>query len=178
MLRLAVIIMVAVTLPVVTAARTKQYDKMLANLSKRCEDGVAQACYDYGKTLSASKDQKQKRAGAKFIRRACTLAYAPACAPRSTAAVAKIVKQDKGCEILDLAQSITLSNARAVTQIKPGSIWEKSGFRVGDIITLVDDSPDATVEDVKRAMATVGASIISVKRGPDSLSLILLCGML
>ncbi len=64
-------------------AKSYPETKMKANLLKRCESGVATACFDYAKVA----EKKQRLI---YFRRACLLGHSAACSPVSTVAQTKI----------------------------------------------------------------------------------------
>lgn len=162
---------------------TKGKAKMMANLLKRCEDGVALACFDYGVILRKNKDQASKRKAARYIRRACTLAYAPACQTRSTVAESKPMKDTKPkvdangkpCNAEELAKSVKLGGeGRQVAEVSKGSLWEQAGVQAGDKVLSVNGTPYTGPDQVGQALEK-GGVVLNVDRGGRETSVMLEC---
>lgn len=49
---------------------------------EQCEAGVGQACFSYSLYLESQRDPQGKELAKVYMRRACTMAYAPACTYR------------------------------------------------------------------------------------------------
>ncbi len=157
--------------------------KMVANLLKRCEDGIAVSCYDYGKILLTKKDKASKRKGNIYVRRACTLAFAPACATRSTVADSKPMKdtkprvdsQGKPCNGLELLKSGRLAaDGRSVAEVTKGSLWDQAGVLPGDELVSVNGQTFTDPEQVAKALDKGGA-VLNVRRNGRETSVMVNC---
>jgi C-terminal processing protease CtpA/Prc len=161
----------------------KPVEKMMANLLKRCEDGVAVACYDYGKTLRLRKSPADKRRGNLYLRRACTLAYAPACVTHSTVSETKPMKDPKPkvdangrpCNGVELAKTAKLSgDGRSVAEVSKGSLWEQSGVVAGDEVISVNGQPFTGQEQIADALDKGGA-VLNLRRNGRETSVMVNC---
>jgi hypothetical protein len=159
----------------------KGKSKMMAHLLKRCENGVALACFHYGVTLKKSKTSK--RTAAKYIRRACILAYAPACETRSTVAVSqpftdkkpKVDGNGKPCNARALTKSVkVVSESHQVTEITKGSLWDQAGVEVGDKILSVNGDAYTGANQIGEALENGGA-VLNLDRDGRETSVILDC---
>lgn len=158
------------------------HQKLMANLLRRCEEGVAIACHDYGKILLHHRNAADKKRGGSYIRRACTLAYAPACtSPASVQEMkikerpARVDAQGNPCNSDQLSKSAKFSeDHKSFTDISKGSLWEQAGAQAGDEILTVNGQIFSAVEQVGEAIAKGGA-VVNVKRGGRETSLILQC---
>jgi|GEM_PF-6348756 len=165
------------------APPSKAKVKMMANLLKRCEDGVAVACHDYGKLLLQSRNKADKRRGTIYVRRACTLAYAPACQTRPTVADSKPVKDKspkidshgRPCNNEELAKTAKLSSdGRQVAEVNRGSLWEQSGVKAGDTVVSVNGQPFSSSEQIGDALEKGGA-VVNIVRDGREMSLMVNC---
>lgn len=163
--------------------RVNPKSKMISNLLKRCEDGIAVSCYDYGKVLLAKRGKADKRKGNIYVRRACTLAYAPACATRSTVADSKPVKDTKPkldsqgnpCTGEELLKSAKLGDdGRSLAEVGSGSLWEKSGVQTGDEILSVNGVAYTDRSQVAAALDKGGA-VLNVRRNGRETSVMVSC---
>jgi hypothetical protein len=62
----------------------------LRNVNKwrdNCEGGISRACYEYGIWLQTQPEKRWKDLGARYVRRACSMAYAPACQTKAQSSV-------------------------------------------------------------------------------------------
>lgn len=164
-------------------AKPSPKDKMIANLLKRCEDGIAVACFDYGKILLTTRKAADKRRGNIFIRRACTLAYAPACQMRSTVADSKPMKDNKPkvdahgkpCNGEELAKSARLSpDGRSVAEVNKDSLWEQAGVQAGDEVLTVNGEAFKDASQIAEALDKGGA-VLNVKRNGRETSVMVNC---
>jgi TPR repeat protein len=161
----------------------KGESKMMAHLLKRCENGVALACFHYGVTIKKSKSKTNKRTATKYLRRACTLAYAPACETRSTVAISqpftdrkpKVDGNGKPCNAHELTKSVKLASAsQQVTEITKGSLWDQAGVEVGDKILSVNGEAYTVPKQIGEALENGGA-VLNLDRDGRETSVILDC---
>lgn len=161
----------------------KPVQKMMASLLKRCEDGVAVSCYDYGKTLLLRRTPADKRRGNIYIRRACTLAYAPACVTHSTVAETKPMKDPKPkvdanghpCNAEELAKTAKLGgDGHSVAEVSKGSLWERSGVLAGDEVISVNGQPFTGQQQIGDALEKGGA-VLNLRRNGRETSVMVNC---
>lgn len=186
LLCLTVFLLMSVSLwakPKAVTSSKKGKEKMVAKLLKRCEDGIAIACYDYGKILIGIHKKADKRKGNIYIRRACTLAYAPACQMRSTVADSKPMKENKTkadangrpCNGEELSRTAKLSaDGRSVAEVSKGSLWEQSGIQAGDTILSVNGKPFSGPDQIAEALDKGGA-VLNVQRNSREQSVMVNC---
>ena len=140
---------------------------------RRCDDGVAFSCYDYGVTLSLSKDPAKQKRGEKYIRQACDMAYAPACKGRAR----KVVERGDGpppagktdCLNQDVINGAGLADngtgGQVLHNVQPGSVLEKAGFLPGDVIRSVNGNPVSNGEKIVESVGQhQGPSEIVIER--------------
>lgn len=130
-------------------------EKYQLSQKKRCNEGVAYACYDYGITLSLSKSQAKQAEGERFIRRACTLAYAPACKQRAMGSVREAGRRSScvNDNVLRAAQVQSTGGGQKLVALEKGSLFEKMGFLPGDIIKSVNGTPTPTAGKLIEAIS-------------------------
>lgn len=181
--RLAILILqFALLAPLSSPALGKNQARLLSNLLKRCEDGIAVSCFEYGKILAAERDSTSQKKGAFYIRRACTLAYSPACQKRSNSMESKAVKESPSqvqisgpCSHAELAKSIQLkSDGRSIASISPGSMWEQWGLKEGDSLTQINGQAYSGPDQVSRSFEN-GFPVLNIVRGGQETSLVLAC---
>ncbi|MGE0527809.1 MAG: hypothetical protein AB7G93_02355 [Bdellovibrionales bacterium] len=113
------------------------------SLLRHCHEGNGQACFDYGNMLLRAQTKRDKKVGKIYIRRACQLAYAPACA-RSTASAlpnADTTIELAGCyrpEIIKSARFTVIRRGLKIGRVTRESVWEQSGLRRGDTILKIN----------------------------------------
>jgi len=168
---------------------TRAESNFMKNLLKKCDNGQGQSCYDYAITLRGLNNPKNEKRASIYIRRACTLAYAPACNRPEKPETAKLVggSGDKGvyqkpnCGAGTLKTStlsaINLSGGRygqQIIRIGKDSMFEKAGLRVGDVVTKVNGSIFTHGSQMSKALDDGGA-MVEVVRGPAMIPLALSC---
>jgi hypothetical protein len=141
---------------------------------RRCNDGIAVACYDYGVALLHSKSRKQRQKGAYYIRRACTLAYQPACKQKiSNVKSQTVISGKRTCNMAKTAGSIHLEG-NVISFVEQDSPWYRAGAQVDDKIISINDKPFAGYNDITEALGT-GSLVLNVARGGKPTSLMVNC---
>lgn len=182
---------------------TRQDIKWMSRLQKRCDDaGEGQACFDYAQALklvpSADANSKSKskpsrkavrheRAIARYTRRACQLAYAPACNEKSKTEPARLInndgrKQAGGRCGPEPMSTVTLSpirlsdggNGQQITRIQKDSLLAKAGLRLGDVVTSVNGAGLTSPSQIVQAL-DAGGAMIEVQRGAAIIPLAISC---
>jgi len=170
-------LMVSLLMLPMSAWAAKPYGNMMANLLKRCNDGVAVACYDYGKALLAVKKNPNVKRGNYYVRRACTLAYAPACQQRSKPVNSKASEDNHAnsdanglpCNGEELAKAARLSeDGKEVTEVVKGSLWEQSGIQPGDKIISVNGQAFNDADQIAKSLNTGSAVIHVLRQGRET----------
>ena len=90
---------------------------------EKCEGGDGQACYAYAMYLKSNRDPRAKSSAGIYLRKACTMAYAPACTTRSS--VAKNVQPSEATDEKAMLTAVTLKPSIPIRV----TIWEAAGFR-------------------------------------------------
>lgn len=150
----------------------------LKKLKLKCEDGVAVACNDYGLSLLNSKDPKDQKTGKFYIRRACTLAYAPACEQHSSSTTSKVVKpevENKCAEPSVMKSAKLKSDSPVIESVEEGSLFAKAGLQKGDVITMVDGKPFTNRDQLVEALKKGGLPVINVFRQGQPSSVVIEC---
>lgn len=75
------------TLSLLAVSNSAHALRNTAKWKDNCEGGIARACYEYGVWLQTQAGQKFRDEGARYVRRACSMAYAPACNAKAPAVV-------------------------------------------------------------------------------------------
>jgi len=160
--------------------------KYLASQLAKCNDGVGASCYNYGYALSQREDPKEKARGEKFVRRACTLAYAPACGRNSSADPTEDQEQSASESGSSAEKAVANcfgegtrkalmpagNSGQLLTRMDKGSVWERAGLLPGDVIKSVNGQPLKSTDQVAAALAKGNANIEVDRNGmPVSLSL-------
>lgn len=170
---------------------TRAESKYMTSLLRKCDNGEGQSCYDYAVTLRGMHNPKDEKRASLLIRRACTLAYAPACnRPEKPERARVIGAENSGTEFsrkpscgantlrASSLSSINLSGGRygqQITRIGKDSMFEKAGLRVGDVVTKVNGSIFTHGSQMSKALDEGGA-MVEVVRGPAMIPLALSCG--
>ncbi len=147
----------------------------LAGLIKRCENGIATSCYDYGVSLSRSKSAKERQKGISYIRRACTLAYAPACKQKTSTLRGQTVVTStyQPCDMSSAAASIQVAGD-LISSVVQGSIWYRAGAMAGDKVTSINDKTFHGYNQIAEALGT-GSMVLNVERNGKPTSLMVSC---
>jgi hypothetical protein len=167
---------------------TRQEQKYLARLLKRCDDGNGQACYDYAKLLQQLDRKKNEKLAVRYIHRACTLAYLPACNRATPVAQARDVsstgpaKPETGACSDEMISSATLqpinlaggAHGQQITRLQSGSLLEKAGLKSGDVVSKINGSELTNTGQITKALKDGGA-MIEVVRGKSIVPLALSC---
>lgn len=153
--------------------------KFLKILKRKCGDGIATACHDYGLALMKRKSAKDQKAGKFYIRRACTLAYAPACETRKDSNESKLVPapSEKGaCNKPEITNVLNLNpQTKVVILAGQDSPWHKAGMQNGDMITAINGKPyTGSPTQLQDAIADI-PPVITVKRNGVETSLVMKC---
>jgi TPR repeat protein len=144
------------------------------NLLKRCSDGIAVACYDYGVTLSRAKNKKERQKSDYYVRRACTLAYQPACKQKiSNIKNQTVVSGKRNCDMAKTAGSIHLQGD-VISFVEQDSPWYRAGAQADDKVISINDKPFAGYNDITEALGT-GSLVLNVDRGGKLTSLMVNC---
>lgn len=168
----AMIIAILLTLSMSAFAGPKQ--KFKSGLLRRCDDGIAVACYDYGVLLSRSKSERERRQGALFIRRACSLAYQPACQQKlSNIKTETVVTEKPRCDLTKTANSIHVQG-NVVSYVEQDSVWYRAGAQPGDRIVSLNDREFTGYNDLTKTLGT-GSLVMNVERNGKPTSLMVNC---
>jgi hypothetical protein len=168
----AIIIVFLLTLTMDAFAGPRR--NFINGLIKRCNDGIAVACYDYGVTLSRSKSRKERQKSAYYVRRACTLAYQPACKQKiSNVKNQTVVSGKRACDMTKTAGSIHLQGD-VISFVEQDSPWYRAGAQVDDKIISINDKPFAGYNDITEALGT-GSLVLNVARAGKPTSLMVNC---
>lgn len=160
----------------------KGHEKMLASLLRRCEDGVASACHNYGKALLAHRSHADQKKGGAYIRRACTLAYAPACSSHPVTEEKKVKEspsrvdsKGKPCTKEQLTLTAKFSeDQRVFSEVGKDSLWAQAGAQAGDEIISVNGEAYSGPQQIGNAFEHGGA-VLNVKRNGRETSFMLRC---
>lgn len=168
----AIIVVSLLTLTMSAFAGPKQ--KFKGNLLKRCDDGIAVACYDYGVLLSRSKSKRERRQGATYIRRACSLGYQPACKQKlSNVKTETVVAEKQKCNLTRTANSIHVQG-NVVSYVEQDSVWYRAGTQPGDKIVSINDREFTGYNDLTETLGT-GSLVLNVERNGKPTSLMVNC---
>lgn len=161
-----------------------QEARYVKNLILRCsEQGVGQACFEYSQILSEVDAVKNEKMAILYMRRACQLAYGPACSHKSAP---KEVKLDNTADNQKCIETFTTSggiepialpnggHGFIVSKIEKGSPLDKAGAKVGDLITKVNNGDAKSIDDFKGALGN-GPAAIEINRGGTNISLTASC---
>lgn len=159
-------------------------------LLHKCNNGEGQSCFDYAVSLSDLNDPKYSKKISIYMRRACTLAYQPACNRKDKPANARVItstpdadgaNQRPTCGADTLKASslspVNLPGGRygqQITRISKDSLFEKAGLRVGDVVTKVNGSIFTQSTQMSKALDEGGA-MVEVTRGATVIPLALSC---
>ena len=156
---------------------------------KECEDdGISQSCFRYGLYLQQRPDEKSQSEGNNFVRRACHMAYTPACGRRATASVETTVSAQPETNLLDLCKNPSLFE----TNLQPHSDSKAEGLKVednkhpllananlqvGDLLTEVNGLPLSSRFQLRDILDKGPNAVATVKylRGGKSLSTSIKC---
>jgi len=135
---------------------------------RKCEEGIAASCYKYAVTLQQTGLPKDAAKSSIYMRRACTMAYTPACIQHTVALT-------KGSACFDDAgiRSATITGkdgAVELAKIAKGSPWEKTGFKAGDKLVSVGGKPAKTPQEIFAAFSS-HPQYIEILRAGKTMSL-------
>lgn len=157
--------------------------KYMQRLLRRCEDGNGQSCDEYGKKLVQLDRPGDRRLAIRYIRRACVLTYTPACNRPSPSERAALKGKTQHCGP-DVMRMLTLASVRIdrgssqlsqqVIRISKGSVLEKSGLKVGDVITKVNGVRIASAVEVGFALSA-GKALLEIHRSGGLVPLAIYC---
>jgi membrane-associated protease RseP (regulator of RpoE activity) len=160
------------------AVLTKVEAKYIRRLLQRCNDGNGQSCYAYAVALKRLNRPEDRSTIGRYTRRACVMAYAPACNRANSTERAQIVNR-KGASADDdncgagMMQALTLSpvalangvRAQQITRLEQGSPLAKAGLRLGDVVTRLNGEPFTSTAQASRAIDGGGAMIEVNRKG-------------
>jgi C-terminal processing protease CtpA/Prc len=159
---------------------TPAESKYMQSLLRRCDDGNGQACNAYGHMLVQLDRPGDRRLAIRYIRRACVLAYTPACNRQSPREKAKFAGQHCGPEtgkMLTLVSVRAASGSRAVqkvTRVSKGSVLDKAGLRPGDVIMKVNGSHASSANEVGDALEN-GKALLEISRAGAVVPMAIYC---
>lgn len=145
---------------------------------RKCESGIAASCYQHALTLQKSGGAKDAAKSAIYMRRACTMAYTPACT-QHTEHVAPGAKHadapTKGGACFNEAgiRSATITGkdgAVELGKVAKDSPWEKTGFKAGDKLVSIGGKPAKTQQEILAAFSSQ-PQYIEILRAGKTMSL-------
>jgi hypothetical protein len=122
-----------------------------SRMLEQCESGVAKACFDYGLYLQNQRDPQAKKNGGIYVRRACTMAYQPACRQASKPILPGPGTTARGTGDEDMLKE--LSDHRKQVQKTVGDIQTKYGS-TGDPSAQSPQGPRVSVWEAAGFRAT------------------------
>lgn len=167
---------------------TPQQNKYMNRLLQKCSDGQGQSCFDYAQILRQTNAKANEKKIRLYTRRACTLAYAPACGrpekpvPARMAGNQQAAKEGPQTCGTQFMSEVSFSpvrlpsgaDAQQVTRLQKGSVLDKAGVKLGDLVTKVNGADIRSSQALAQAMEEGGA-LIEVTRGSSLIPLALRC---
>jgi hypothetical protein len=167
-----------------TPSISRQKFNYLHSLIRQCKDGSGQACYQYGAALLDLNRTKNKALARRYIRRACLMAYAPACnreheagsVVREISSIASDAENTRNSSPACDASMVTSvglsathlpngSNGQQIVRIDNSYLLQKAGLQVGDVVTRINGEAFSSLKQVSDAVETGGAMIEVVRKG-------------
>lgn len=169
--------------PASVSKPSQAHENFKKSLLKKCEDdGVAESCFQYGEITKESDNAAEQKKSAFYIRRACMMAYAPACG-RETVTAAGATKREPGsasCISPDAAKEISFDPATNGDQGQKVSsvnnpVLQNAGVKPGDVIMTINGRPFNSASQFAEELSDADNIAIEVSRGGTIVPLSVKC---
>lgn len=149
------------------------HEKFKKSLLKKCEDeGIAESCFQYGEITKDSENSAERKKAPFYVRRACMMAYAPACGRDNVTAAGAKSKRKPGsvpCITPDSAKDINVSamtngEGQKITEVN-NPILQSAGVKPGDIIMTINGRPFTSADQFAQELGDADNVEIEVNRG-------------
>lgn len=161
--------------------------KFKKGLQSKCEtDGIAAACFQYAQALEESDIPEERKRANFYARRACMMAYAPACGRESAANDAGKERAPgsaaKGCFTPEVFANLNLvpTSTKAglpgqkLHDVEKLPMFAKSGVQTGDIILKVNGKNLEAPSQIADGLDS-GRMDIEVERAGKTIPLSITC---
>jgi hypothetical protein len=160
--------------PASVSKPNQAHEKFKKSLLKKCEDeGVAESCFQYGEITKESENAIEQKKSSYYIRRACMMAYAPACGRANVTAAGAKSKREPGsvpCITAESAGEISLAPVAGGEQGQKISsvdnpVLQSAGVKPGDVIMTINGRPFSSAGQFAQELSDSDNVEIEVNRG-------------